>query len=215
MADSAHRRAILRRRMAFVSSTLAAITGCDKGTPVQVPTADVEIGDPDPTTTLPTAVAPNPAPSSEAQLPPAPSTEIPETSCQGDRAELERLRSAFDAIYAETNALYAALPSGCAVTDDACAPKYQPLAKRYAELTQRNQDLVGLCSCPAPIVEEYLGKHRPETARRMTMIRERIVESAPDPDAAGDKWQQYVRNEATPRPCLSCVMCTPKSACDP
>lgn len=214
MVDSATRQAILRRRMVFLSGALAAVTGCDKGTPAQPPT-NVLVGEPDETSGMPTATPSSPAPAPAAKgLPPAPSTAIPATTCDGDRAALERVKSAFDALYAETDSLYQALPSACAVTDDTCLPKYRPLAKRFDEVRERAGSVLGLCGCSAPIVETYAAKHQTELNQRIRLIRERVAETAKAADAGSTRWDELVQEEATPRPCLSCVRCVPKSACD-
>lgn len=214
MVDSAARQTILRRRMVFLSGALAAVTGCDKGTPPQPPKS-VLVGEPDETSSLPTST---PSPSASAPvakgLPPPPSTAIPETSCEGDRAELEKLKPSLDALYADVDAVYTGLPSACAVTDDGCRPKYEPLAARVAAIEQRSEQLLGMCGCPAPIVDEYVAKHRSEIARRLSIIRDRVAGTTPANEPGGPAWDNLVSELSTPRPCLSCIRCEAKSACD-
>lgn len=211
MADSVNRRAILRRRMAFLGGALAALPGCDKAAPPPPHPTPVPVGDPEPTVVAPTPV-PSDEPATPGKLPPHPSTEIPATTCAEDREELMRLKALYEGVYRETEALYAELP-GCALTEDACVPKHQPLAQRCAAIEEQLSRAFGLCGCPAPIVNEYGSQHGSAARQRLELIRERIVAVA-GAAAAGERWDELVREEATPRPCLSCVMCEPKSACD-
>jgi hypothetical protein len=214
MVDLVNRNIILRRRMAFLSGALAVVSGCDKTPPPKPPPTDVTIGDIADTGGLPTASPSTEPLPPEPKAPPHPSTQIPKTDCAGDRDELLRLKKIYDEAYAETDAIYASLPSSCAVTDDACSPKYELSAKRFHRLQERTFNVLGMCSCPAPIVAEYASTHAEGVHQRMQLIRDRIVKGGADPDAAGKKWDELLRNEATPRPCLSCVYCEPKSACD-
>lgn len=213
MVDSASRNVILKRRMAFLSGALAMVSGCDKNAPPPEPTG-VVVGDPS-AHGLPTAV-----PSSDdvaepqPKLPPPPSTAIPETSCDPDREALLGYQKRFDAMYAELAKLHDSLPSSCAITDDACLPKHEAAAKRYASLEQGSQSLLGLCGCAAPIVSEYVSRHRAEATARLHQIRDRIIAAAAAKERAAERWDELVQNEATPRPCLSCIRCEPKSACD-
>jgi hypothetical protein len=209
-----NRRIILRRRAAFLTGALAVATGCDKNTAPPPEPTGVVIGDPDPTSGMPTAAPSTPDAPPTAKMDPPPSTEIPETDCEGDRTELLALKREFDSIYAELGKLHDALPSGCALTDESCVPKHKPLAKRFAAVRERLGDMFGLCSCPAPIKREYASQHQAAARQRLELIRTRIVDAAGSTEAAGQKWDELVRNEATPRPCLSCVQCEPRSACD-
>lgn len=200
--------------MAFLSSTLAVVGACDK-TPPETPPTGVTVGDPDGSANIPREVpGPTPEPNSAAKLPPRPDMSIPNTDCEPERTEMLALQKTFEEIHAETEALYAALPSDCRVSDDACVPKFKPIAKRFVALQERNRKVVGLCDCSAPIVADYRSVQRAEATRRIAFIRDRILAASKAQEEAEAKWNALVREEATPRPCLSCKMCEPKSACD-
>lgn len=200
--------------MAFLSSTLAVVSACDKTPPPQLPPTDVSVGDPDSTGSIPKEVpAPTPEPI-QAKVPARPDTAVTATDCEPDRAAMQQLKKAFDEIHTEIESLYAALPGGCSVSDDACEPKYKPIAKRFHDVQERARSLSGLCDCSAPIVAEYRSKQRASVNTRLGFIRDRIIALGGGKAPAEEKWQALLRNEATPRPCLSCVMCEPKSACD-
>jgi hypothetical protein len=130
-----------------------------------------------------------------------------------DRDALLQLKLIYDEAYAEADRIDAALPS-CAITDCMCTPNYDIIAKRVHQLQEKAFGVLGMCGCPAPIVSEYAAKHTRALSDRMQRIRERIVSSSGDPDAANKKWDELLRKEATPRPCLSCIRCEAKSACD-
>jgi hypothetical protein len=210
MRDTTNRAAILRRRMAFLGGALATIPACDKD---PVPPAS-----PDPTDVhvAPDGSTPQPVSSDEPPGPkpgPHPSTEIPATSCKEDREQLEGLKPRLDEIYAELDAIYAALPS-CSIHDAACQPEQRTVASRFARVDEQIDGLSGLCGCPPPIVTEYLQKHTPEFSKLRDRIRDTIIANAKKDPVAGDVWDNLVQEEATPRPCLSCVYCEPKSGCD-
>jgi hypothetical protein len=215
MGDIDHRELILRRRMAFIGSAMAVMGGCKDRVPPDTPPPDVTIGDADQTGGLPTATPGDSAtPDPKPNLPPPPSTAIPETDCEADRQKLTSLKSRLDALYSDIDALYGAVPTGCSVTDESCVPKHRKQAKKASQLRDRISGLRGMCACPAPIVAEYLSKHQPELSQRLAKVEARVVEDASDQDAAAKRWAELMREEATPRPCLSCIRCEPKSGCD-
>ena len=199
--------------MAFVSGALAVVTGCDKNTAPPPEPSTVVVGDPDPTTGLPTAAPSTVDSAPPPKIDPPPSTEIPETTCEGDRDALLVFKSKFDTLYAEIGKLQQGV-SSCSVADESCVDNHKPLAKRFATAREQIHDLIGMCACLAPIVREYTSKHREEAIRRLDDVRTRVIDASGSTEEAGKQWDQLVRNEATPRPCLSCIRCEPRSACD-
>jgi hypothetical protein len=210
MVDSAHRDIILRRRMAFLTGALVVVGGCDEAPPPKAPPTPVTIEDSPGTPLKPNDTPPEPAP---PKIESAYDTAIPPTDCAPDRDALLGLKKIYDEAYAEADRIVAALPS-CAITDTMCAPNYELVAKRVDALQNTTFGVLGRCGCSAPIVSDYAAKHTRAVYERIEHIRERVRAGSADPDAANTKWEELLRKQATPRPCLSCVACESKSACD-
>ncbi len=183
---------ILRRRLAFMSGALVALTGCSK-------MASTQLEPPDRWTLT--------------ALPARPSTAIPDTSCEPNRQALEKKRALFDEMYDEIDALYRELPQSCPVVDDRCIPQYKPFAKRVSALQFRLNGLSD-CSPGPPIVSDYIGTHQNALRQRLARMRDRIAELADGVPTAGERWDQLVRHEAKFQPCLSCVKYEPTKTCD-
>lgn len=203
------RAAILRRRAAFLGSTLAVLSGCSRGSPP--PDAAGRSGSqPVVTVAEPAADAQAPADPLPERSNPAgghPSLETPPGVSEVARKKFEALAERMRDVYALFDALD--VPADCDVTDSVCDDRWRKLADGLLELAERARFIVPVCkgsSESAKLYEQRAKEHADHVAELVKRIDQRI-ERALDGggDAARRRWAEHEHEarRARPRVCLS------------
>ncbi len=205
--DDADRRAVLARRAAFVSSTLAAL-GCSPARPepkepvaagpvVSVPVAPEDAGAPTAIDAAPPPREPNSAVGEQ------PSMDIPAGVSATAKKRYEHLLSSMRDLYRVVAEIEDALPN-CNVQDASCEASWRDIAEKLVDI-RRKRMFLSFCpgtSDEAKAFAELEKEHQTYFSARFAKITEQI-----DAAWAANKprWETLKQEayQAKPFPCLS------------